>query len=88
MCFLHQDSKPCKYDTFCERDFCMFKHKKNEDHPKVVLETIGVIDISETGSECGDIEGEIDGETEIIENDCDETMEMTLQMKRFKIHLK
>ena len=50
----------------------MFKHKKNEDHPKVVLETNGVIDISETGSECGDIEEEIDGETEIIENDCDE----------------
>ena len=30
--FLHQDSKFCRYDELCERDFCMFKHiKKNEN---------------------------------------------------------
>ena len=27
--FLHQHSKFCKYDELCERDLCMFKHKKN-----------------------------------------------------------
>ena len=49
----------------------MFKHKNKEDHPEVVLETINVIDISETASDNGDIEEEINDETE-IENDGDE----------------
>ena len=25
---LHKDSKFCKYDTYCERDLCMFEHRK------------------------------------------------------------
>ena len=35
--FLHQDARFCKYDERCERDMCMFKHRKknvplNEDN--------------------------------------------------------
>ena len=26
--FLHEDSKFCKFDLVCERNFCMFKHRK------------------------------------------------------------
>ena len=27
--FLHEDAKYCKYNLICERNFCMFKHRKN-----------------------------------------------------------
>ena len=27
--FLHADSKFCRYDLNCERDYCMFKHRRN-----------------------------------------------------------
>ena len=30
--FLHKDSKFCRYDEMCERDLCMFKHKKKNTH--------------------------------------------------------
>ena len=29
--FLHEDAKFCKYDQMCERNFCMFKHKSNDE---------------------------------------------------------
>ena len=52
--FLHQDSKFCKYDEFCERDFCMFKHiKKNKadcDYMELEIEN----DIIDVRSDFGD----------------------------------
>ena len=29
--FLHKDSKFCRYDDLCERDLCMFKHRKKNE---------------------------------------------------------
>ena len=72
--FLHEDSKPCKYDKLCERDLCMFKHGKREEQPENVLENIDVIDILEAESVCGDAVGEIDDETEIEERNENESV--------------
>ena len=27
--FLHEDARYCKYDLICERNYCMFKHRKH-----------------------------------------------------------
>ena len=29
--FLHEESQICKYGTMCERNYCMFKHEKEEE---------------------------------------------------------
>ena len=29
--YLHDDSQPCKFGSGCERQLCMFKHKKRDD---------------------------------------------------------
>ena len=30
--FLHEDAKFCRYDAMCERDLCMFKHRRKEEN--------------------------------------------------------
>ena len=58
-----QDSKFCKYDELCERDFCMFKHiKKNEDGRDFQVEENDIIKIRSDF-------GEDEQEDEIDEHD-------------------
>ena len=32
--FLHEDSKFCRFDLMCERDLCMYKHRKKDEPEK------------------------------------------------------
>ena len=49
--FLHKDATFCKYDGMCERNFCMFKHRKKiEEHdhiePDEIIDAIENISVS------------------------------------------
>lgn len=72
--FLHKDSKFCKYDTYCERDLCMFKHGKvpieneNIDPNDICDEVIDIIEIESETEEARENE-----KSEMCENDSDKT---------------
>jgi hypothetical protein len=56
--FLHEDSKFCKYDLVCERNFCMFKHRKiveteKEDEIYDIETTSDSINVDEIEEEDG-----------------------------------
>ena len=74
MYFLHEDSNFFKYASHCERDLCMFKHRKEQkehEHTDPNDKCNEVIDIIEIESEA---EGEMmNDKSEICDNDSDRT---------------
>ena len=68
--FLHEDSRVCKYDLNCERDYCMFKHRKKEELHENIELFDEVIDIIEVESDSDEIEEDIENDrSELNVND-------------------
>ena len=75
--FLHEDSPICKYDSVCERQYCMYKHgkkkesiEKNEECDDIVVVEVEIMNVDDkTNSENDDIIGENDT---VVENNVDE----------------
>ena len=68
--FLHEESTMCKYDSVCERLYCMFKHGKEK---KSLVDETGVLEENNVDKKHEDSEEEMTGEsTNDKQEECDE----------------
>ena len=69
--FMHEASKFCRYDGMCERELCMFKHRKEESKSENIFSSDNVNDELDNIIDLDDSEDEIENEaTETTVNDC------------------
>ena len=67
--FLHEDARFCKYDGICERNFCMFKHGKNNEEPEHTEPDQKIDAIENIGASGFDEEGVVIDREEMNDND-------------------